>query len=119
MRDETQQIFGMALAAGFWFCALWLAAVAHGEEVCGPAGCVDIVSAGCYKEQGSDECATGLVLCEEHLSFAQLREKYGAVVGNMCGFERADELLISFLEDREERLEKRIRRLRSRLRSCR
>lgn len=119
MRDEMREIVGMSLAAGFWIAALWIGAVAHGDELCGPAGCVEVASAGCYVEDGQSECSDKVIHCEEHLTPEQLKQKYGQTVAYLCGFERGSNLLIDFLERREERLEKRVRRLRSRLKSCR
>lgn len=103
---------GMALAAGLWFCSLWLASAAYGAEVCGPAGCLEIADKGCYVEDGETECSTAQIACEEHLSPEQLREKYGRPVASLCGFLLVDELYAEILEKRIDKLRKKIRRLR-------
>jgi len=119
MRDETREIVGMSLAAGFWIAALWIGAVAHGDELCGPAGCVEVASAGCYVEDGQSECSDKVIHCEEHLTPEQLKQKYGQTVASLCGFERGWEGYVNWLEIREERLLRRVSRLRSRLKAAR
>lgn len=79
-----------------WCAALFVAAAAYGEEICGPKGCITVAGEGCYKEIGQEQCSDKRIECYG-LDRIKAIEIFGQSVGDLCDF-------VNFLEQQEEKL---------------
>lgn len=79
-----------------WCAALFVAAAAYGDELCGPTGCVTVAGEGCYKEIGQEQCSDKRIECYG-LDRIKAIEIFGQSVGDLCDF-------VNYLEAQEVKL---------------
>lgn len=95
-KQDVKDVLLMAAASAFWCAAIIVANVAYGDELCGPAGCREVVGEGCYFEIGTLSCSDKPIECYG-LTREKAIELYGAAVGDLCDF-------VNYLEEQEEKL---------------